>query len=267
VKNSGANVSELTASTTALPGPVSRPSRGPLNRTVIRMTARGMLGRRRGVLMLVLPGVLLLIAALVRAFADPDVRLAEQLMSGFALATMVPLLGLIAGTGAIGPEIVEGSIVYLLAKPIPRSTVVISKVVVAIGCTAVFAALPVFLAGVILVGTEANLAFGFGVGALASSVAYGSLFVLLGVVSRHAVVFGLVYVLLWEGVLGDLVSGAQTLSVNQWGTTVASKLAENGVIKPEVSLPVSLSLLAAVTLAATWLAARRLRVLTLAGED
>ena len=39
----------------------------------------------------------------------------------------MPLLGLIAGTGAIGPEIDEGSIVYLLAKPLNRYSIVVTK--------------------------------------------------------------------------------------------------------------------------------------------
>ena len=43
--------------------------------------------------------------------------------------------------------------------------------------------------------------------ALVASIAYAALFLLLGTVSRHAVVFGLVYALVWEALFGSLVAG------------------------------------------------------------
>ena len=62
--------------------------------------------------------------SLVRALAGQDDDITVGILGGFALATMVPLIGLIAGTGAIGPEIDDGSIVYLLAKPVSRPTII-----------------------------------------------------------------------------------------------------------------------------------------------
>ena len=50
----------------------------------------------------------------------------------------MPLLSLIAGTGSIGPEIDDGSIVYLLAKPLNRYSIVVTKLAVAIGVVIVF---------------------------------------------------------------------------------------------------------------------------------
>ncbi|CAM5608071.1 ABC transporter permease [Streptomyces badius] len=57
-------------------------------------------------------------------FAGADDQIACDVLGGFAIATMVPLIGVMQGTGAMGPEIDDGSIVYLLAKPVngPRSS-------------------------------------------------------------------------------------------------------------------------------------------------
>ena len=129
---------------------------------------------------------------------------------------MMPLLGLIAGTGAIGPEIDEGSIVYLLAKPLNRYSIVVTKLVVAIGVVVAFGVLPVLVAGVVLTGEVGQVAVAYTVGALAAGVAYGALFLLLAVITRNAVVVGLIYALIWESLVGGLVPGAQTLSVQQW---------------------------------------------------
>ncbi|MDK1474991.1 ABC transporter permease subunit [Streptomyces sp. 549] len=236
--------------------------------TVARLTYRALLGRRRALILCALPALLLLIAVAVRGFGAADDDVAVNLLSGFALATMVPLIGVIACTGAIGPEIDDGSIVYLLAKPLKRSTIIFTKLVVAIGITIAFSALPVLVAGLVLVGGSQQIAAGFAIAAVVASIAYSALFLLLGTISRHAVVFGLVYALIWEALIGSLVPGARTLSIQQWALAVADKVVGSGVtINTEVALPTAAVLLAAVTVAGTWFASHKLRGLTLAGEE
>lgn len=236
--------------------------------TVARLTYRALLGRRRALILTVLPALLLLIAALVRVFDAASDDVATNLLSGFALATLVPLIGVIAGTGAIGPEIDDGSIVYLLSKPLKRSTIICTKLFVAIGVTLVFSALPVLLAGFILVGASQQIAIAFGIAAVVASIAYCALFLLLGTVSRNAVVIGLVYALVWEALFGSLVPGARTLSVQQWALALAEKVAGSGVdITSEVALPTGAVLLLVATVGGTWFATDRLKVLKLAGEE
>ncbi|WP_031071807.1 ABC transporter permease [Streptomyces sp. NRRL S-118] len=237
------------------------------NPTVARLTYRALLGRRRAAILFVLPGLLLLIAAAVRGFNGADDQIAADVLGGFALATMVPLIGVIAGTGAIGPEIDDGSIVYLLAKPVKRPTIILTKFTVAVAVTMVFSAVPTFLAGMILNGNGQQVAVAYTIAALVASIAYSALFLLLGTVSRHAVVIGLVYALVWEALFGSLIAGARTLSVQQWALAVAEKVSGEGLVTSDVGLPVATVLLAGVTVAATWYAGRKLRALTLAGEE
>ncbi|RPK61974.1 ABC-2 family transporter protein [Streptomyces sp. ADI96-02] len=180
---------------------------------------------------------------------------------------MVPLIGVIAGTGAIGPEIDDGSIVYLLAKPVKRPTIICTKLIVAIAVTMVFSAVPTLLAGLILNGNGQQIAVAYTIAALVASIAYSALFLLLGTVSRHAVVLGLVYALVWEALFGSLVPGARTLSVQQWSLAVAEKVAGGSAVTSDVGLPLATVLLAAVTVVATWYAGQKLRALKLAGEE
>lgn len=237
------------------------------NPTVARLTYRALLGRRRALILFLLPALLVLIAAAVRAFNGADDQVAADVLGGFALATMVPLIGVIAGTGAIGPEIDDGSIVYLLSKPVKRSTIIFTKLIVAIAVTMVFSAVPTFIAGFVLNGNGQQVAVAYTVAALVASIAYSALFLLLGTVSRHAVVIGLVYALVWETLFGSLISGAKTLSVQQWSLALAEKVTGDGLIDSEVGLTTATVLLVAVTVAATWFAGHKLRTLTLAGEE
>lgn len=242
-----------------------------MNDTVARLTVRGLLGRRRAYLLMALPVVLLLLAMLVRLLAGQDDGITVGMLGGFALTTVVPLLGLIAGTGAIGPEIDDGSIVYLLSKPLSRHTIATTKAAVAVGVVTVFGALPVLLAGLVLSGTSDRLAVGYGLGALLAGLAYGTLFLLLAVLTRHAVVVGLLYALIWEGLVGSFVPGAQTLSVQQWSLalteTVVGAPAERLGVSSAVSLGAALPLLLVLAAGSTWYAGHRLRSLRLTSDE
>ncbi len=238
-----------------------------MNLTVARLTVRGLLGRRRGLLLLAVPALLLVLSVIIRIAVGQDESTTVNVLGGLGLGTLVPLLGLIAGTGAIGPEIDDGSIVYLLAKPQPRWKIITTKLAVSVGCTAVFGAIPMYIAGVILFGNFEHLALAYGVGALVAGFAYSAIFLLLGVVTRHAVVFGLLYSLVWESVIGGFVPGAKTLSVQQWSLAVTRSIADPGVVTSAVHLPAAVPLLLVVILGGTALAAARLSRLTLAGEE
>ncbi|MFH8580516.1 ABC transporter permease subunit [Streptomyces zaomyceticus] len=237
------------------------------NPTVARLTYRALLGRRRALILFLLPAMLLVIAAAVRAFNGADDQVAADVLGGFALATMVPLIGVIAGTGAIGPEIDDGSIVYLLSKPVKRPSIIFTKLIVAIAVTMVFSAVPTFIAGFILNGNGQQVAVAYTVAALVASIAYSALFLLLGTISRHAVVIGLVYALVWEALFGSLIAGARTLSVQQWALALAQKVTGDGLVTSEVGLTTAVVLLVAVTVVATWFAGHKLGKLTLAGEE
>jgi ABC-2 type transport system permease protein len=235
--------------------------------TVARLTYRALLGRRRALILSALPVLLLVIAGAVRAFAGADDETAAHVLGGFAIATMVPIIGVIAGTGAIGPEIDDGSVIYLLSKPVKRPTIIVTKLIVAIAVTMAFSALPTLLAGLIMNGNGQQIAVAYTIAALVSSIAYAALFLLLGTVTRHAVVFGLVYALVWEALFGSLVPGARTLSVQQWSLAVAQQVGGNGLITSDVGLTTGVVLLAAVTVVATWYAGQKLRALKLATEE
>ena len=193
------------------------------------------------------------------------------LLGGFALATIVPLLGLIAGAGAIGPEIDDGSIVYLMSKPLSRHSIVLSKLVVAVAVVTLVAAVPTFIAGLVLSGTAEGLAVGYGIGAAIAGLAYCALFILLAILTRNAVVVGLIYVLIWESLVGNFVPGAQVLSIQQWALAITEKVIGSSAPTLGVSSAVSLGegvvLLTVIIVGCTWFAGSRLRKLRLTGSE
>ncbi|MEV7178803.1 ABC transporter permease [Kitasatospora sp. NPDC093679] len=238
-----------------------------MNVTVARLTVRGLLGRRSGILLLVVPALLLLVAVIARLTADTPEDLAATVLGRLGMGTLLPILTLVVGTGVIATEIEDGSIVYLLAKPLPRHWIITTKLTVAVAATWLLAAVPTLIAGLVLCGTRDGLAVAYTAGTLVAGTAYSALFLLLGVATRHAVVAGLGYALVWESLVGNFVPGARTLSVQQWGLSVAKSIAARGSIEADVALTVAVPLLVVVAVAATLLAAVRLGGLTLAGEE
>ncbi len=242
-----------------------------MNRVVMHLTVRGLFGRRRAVLLVILPVLLLLLAALTRWASGGDPTASAGLTGGFAMGTVVPLMCLLVGTGVIGPEIDDGSIVYLLAKPLPRRTILLSKLVVALAAALVFAVLPAMASAAIAGDQGMRLTMAFGVTAALAAITYTTIFVALSVVTRNAVIVGLLYALVWETLLGGYVPGVRDVSVRQWALAPAEQLlgtraAEWGVTSV-VSVTVGLALLAATTVAAAVLAVRRLQTLRLTTGD
>lgn len=234
-----------------------------MNGTIALITLRAMLGRKRALLLLVLPLAMLALSALLRLLDADELRAADGVLHGFGLSTLLPLLCLIAGTGVIGPEIDDGQMMYLLTKPLPRSVISSTKLVIAIALVVVFAVVPVLMAGMVIAGGTAGLAVAYTAGALVGGIAYCSVFVALAVVSRHAVTIGLLYALIWEALLGNFAPGARSASIQQWALSVTDALTSAETVTSTVKLPVAIILLIAITVLATLLAADRLRSLTL----
>jgi ABC-2 type transport system permease protein len=146
--------------------------------------------------------------------------------------------------------------------------VVIYKLVVAFGCVVAFAVVPILVSGLVLVSSHAQLAFAYSLGALAAGAAYTALFAWLSTLSRHSVVLGLVYVLLWEGLVGGLLAGVRWVSITAWASAIV-EATSGGEYTALPHLGVSYALVATLvlTVGLTFLAGRRLRSFNLTGDE
>ena len=207
------------------------------------------------------------LAVLVRALVGQDDDAAERTLYGLGLVVIVPLVALLATSGLLAPEIDDGSISYLLAKPISRHTIVASKLVVAVACVLVFGAVPMLVAGLVLRPDEPRVAVGFAVGSLVGGAAYCALFALLSVMTRHAVVIGLIYLLVWEGLLGGLLDGVRWLSVTRWSAEVVDTDRRPRPGRRPAAGVRRGRMLAVVVGGGTWRTGWRLRAFNLTGDE
>lgn len=161
--------------------------------------------------------------------------------------------------------------IYLLAKPVPRRSILLGKLAVALATTVIFAVLPIIAATALAGDEELRLSTAYGLAALLAGIAYTTVFVALSVLTRNAVIVGLLYALLWESVLGGYVPGVRNVSVRQWALAPAEELlgfrASGWGVESAVTVPVGVSLLVVVVIGATWWAVARLKTLRLAAAD
>lgn len=237
--------------------------------TLASVSLRGLLNRRR-TLLLGLFGALVVAVAVLFQLADQpgDESLAftGQLLGNFGLAVLLPVVAVIAGTAAIGSELDDGTIIYLLAKPIPRWLVAVVKFVVAWAVVVLLVSPAILVAGVVARGGDAELGIAYAVAAGFGALEYTAVFLALSLVTSRALVVGLAYVVIWEGAVAGLFEGTRILSVRQHALAIADAIGGEGAIDAPLEPGPALAVGIIITLVAVVLAIRRLERVELRGE-
>lgn len=232
-----------------------------MNATIVKLAAQALLGRRRFWLLLAFPVLLVALTVTIAAFTDGDA--AWPLLPSLGYPVVLPLVAVLAASSVLGPEVDDGSIVYLLAKPVSRHAVAVSKWVVAWAATLLAGALPLYVSALVAGGGDRAPAMGLA--AVVAGTTYSALFLAVSAVTRHAVIVSLLFVLIWEGLLGNLLSGVAWLSVAQWGLRIGHEVSAE--LPDPTNLPWAVLAGVGVTVGGVWFAGDRLRSFSLRGED
>ncbi len=224
---------------------------GALDRigAVAGATLRSSLNGRRPVGLLLVSAVFPLLVLAVASGHRTGIDLvaaSEELYSALFLPVLLLLVCLVMGSGLLRGEIEDDTIVYPVMRSLPRWTLVVGKF-----AGFVLAAL-LFLLPAALLGPAFAIVFNAGpqvsLDGLAATLvtttvvavlAYGAFFLLLGLLTRQALVLGLIYGFFWETFVPLLPGPLKQLTVVYYLRQIGGHLASAGPLA-SASNPVGL---------------------------
>lgn len=146
-------------------------------------------------------------------------------IAGYGLGLMVPIVSLVLGSSTFGELIDDETLVYLWHRPVARWKLALAGALAATTVAIPLTTVPLTIAAYLASGdTTATLATALAV-ALAA-LAYGALFVFVGLMLRRALIWGLVYLFIWELFIANVGGGSANLSIRTYPTSVLAQLTD-----------------------------------------
>lgn len=165
------------------------------------------------------------LAAILVGFAigrsDPVDPLATgaAFINTFGLSVTVPVTTLVFASAALGDLTDDNTLVYLWVRPLRRWVVVVAAFLAAITVTIPLVVVPLVVAAS-LTGGGGDLINGTVLAAGLGVVAYAGIFTALGLRVRRALVWGLLYILIWEGFVARGGDNAARLAARSITATI-----------------------------------------------
>ena len=244
-------------STVVAPGRAMQLSYGIVLRQLItrgRVVALGMVGI-----------VVVLVSALVGAADDRSdpVETGVRLISDLGFTTLVPIVALVFASAALGDMREDGTLVYLWLRPMDRWPIVVGAWLAAITVSLPLTLVPLVASSVALDGGS-DLVVATAVAGVVGVLAYSALFVLVGLVLKNAIVWGLGYVLIWEGIVAAFGSFAARLAIRGYTRSIITSITEVDLDLGDLSLAAGILVPLVASVVALALGSYRLRVMDVA---
>ena len=198
--------------------------------TVFFLTLRQLTGSRRQALLWIAAALPLAFAILIRNLTDnyADVILGPNI-SLLLIPVILPLVVAILATTALGEDVEDRTLSYIVLRPVARWQIVIAKYAAVLALAAVpLLVLGAATAAVAFVGdqpegqstfdyeTVIKPILGVVAGLAIGVVAYAAAFMWLGLISGQALGIAIIYVFIWEGVAAGIFAGIRYLSIRSY---------------------------------------------------
>ncbi len=173
--------------------------------------------------LIALGGLGLLVAGLgatARA-ADDQVDAATDLIAGLGLSVVAPVATLVVASAALGDLRDDKTLVYLWLRPISRLSIALGAVMASLAVALPLVVVPIVVSAV-LSGVGDLLAASL-LAATMAVVAYTGLFVAVGMRLSRPFLWGLVYILAWEGFIALAGDGTARISIRSYTWSILAR--------------------------------------------
>ena len=214
-------------------------------------------GRMLGLGALAVLPVVLALGLRVGHPSDPAHAAYSELVEGYCLAILTPVVSLVLASAALGDPAEDRTLVYLWLKPVARWKIAVAAVLAALTGALPLTVVPT-VAAAALAGHVNRLPLGAALASTAAVAAYSTLFLGLGLRVRRALVWGLAYLLIWEGAVAHTARGAARISVQVQARSILAAVTghappRNAVATTTAIIAPVVVVIVAMALATRWL--------------
>jgi ABC-2 type transport system permease protein len=144
------------------------------------------------------------------------------------LALYIPVVALVFSTSSLGDLAQDGTLVYFWLRPVARWKVVVIALAATLTVTLPLTLGPVWLAAW-LAGVSWQAFWAITVSTVLANAAYVAVFTAFGLRVRHALIFGLGYVLIWEAAIATIGKGPAAISIRHYAESLFAHLGNQTV--------------------------------------
>ncbi len=225
-----------------------------------RLLLRQLLTRGRVIALLLLGGVTILAAVGVAVSDEVDdaVVTTIEVIDGLGLVLVVPIVSLVFASASLGDGREDGTLVYLWLRPMDRLPVVLGAYLASITISLPLTVAPL-AASAAIGGAGSDGIVATVVASVVGVVAYSALFVLLGLIVKNSIIWGLAYVLLWEGLFTQFSEAIGQAAVRGYLRALLGNLSDVRLDDAlDVSTPTAVIVAIGIAIGAIAIAAMRL---------
>lgn len=146
-------------------------------------------------------------------------RAGTDFVNLFGLSLLVPVAALVFASSMFGDLTDDGTLVYLWLRPVARTKIVLAAALTSFLVTWPLVVPPLVVAAS-LTGAGSDLVIGTLVAGTVVTLAYVGVFVALGLRVKRPLVWGLLYIFIWEGFIARGSENAAKAAIRAYGSSI-----------------------------------------------
>lgn len=172
--------------------------------------------------------------------SDP-VNTGVRFISDLGFTTLVPIVALVFASAALGDMREDGTLVYLWLRPMDRWPIALGAWLASVTVSLPLTLVPMTISSIAVDGGD-ELIRATVIAGVVGVLAYSALFVLAGLLLKNAIVWGLGYILIWEGIVAAFGSFAARLAIRGYTRSIITSITDVDLDLGDLSLAAAVTI-------------------------
>jgi ABC-2 type transport system permease protein len=191
--------------------------------------------RTRVIALGVLGAIGIVVGAVLGQVAD-NVTISDRIdfVNAFGLALVLPVATLVFASASFGDLIEDQTLVYLWLRDIPRWRLAASAMLSTLTIVIPLVAVPL-VATAVAAGLDGDSVLAAVIATVIGALAYTGAFTALGLRAKRALVWGLLYIFIWEQFIARAGHGVRRFALSAYTRSVLSKVSGIQITDADIS--------------------------------